>query len=238
MGAVSIFTPVFRDVDERTYITDTAMVIASRMMETAVNEEGAEFLRWGKWANNAFNLLANAFWNRGTYVTDSINVTATREICRALSKEQLLVYASTTSLYGAGGGVSSEETEVCPVSHYGVAKLQAEQVFLSHEQSISLRWPTIFGVSPRMRTGLLIHDFVQKAVQEGTVVLFAGDSRRTFLHVEDSAAGYVFALEHAAEMAGQIFNVNAETLNASKRQIAELVKLYSFYDPASPVRPI
>lgn len=49
------------------------MVIASRMMEGAVNEEDAEWLRWRKWANNAFNWLANTFWNRNNYVTDSIN---------------------------------------------------------------------------------------------------------------------------------------------------------------------
>jgi len=50
-----------------------AMVIASRMMKGAVNEEDTQWLRWRKWANNAFNFLANAFWNRGPYVTDSIN---------------------------------------------------------------------------------------------------------------------------------------------------------------------
>ncbi len=50
-----------------------SMVIASRMMKGAVNEEDAELLRWRKWANNAFNWLANVFWNRGDYVTDSIN---------------------------------------------------------------------------------------------------------------------------------------------------------------------
>lgn len=51
----------------------SAMVIASRMMEGAVNEEDAQRLRLRKWANNAFNWLANVFWNRGDYVTDSIN---------------------------------------------------------------------------------------------------------------------------------------------------------------------
>jgi glycosyltransferase involved in cell wall biosynthesis len=50
-----------------------AMVIASRMMEGAANEEDAQRLRLRKWANNAFNWLANLFWNRSAYVTDSIN---------------------------------------------------------------------------------------------------------------------------------------------------------------------
>ncbi len=50
------------------------IVIASRMMEGAVNEEDHQVFRWRKWANNAFNLGANlAFRREGPYITDSIN---------------------------------------------------------------------------------------------------------------------------------------------------------------------
>jgi glycosyltransferase involved in cell wall biosynthesis len=50
------------------------IVIASRMMKGAVNEEDRAVFRWRKWANNGFNLLANGlFRKRGPFVTDSIN---------------------------------------------------------------------------------------------------------------------------------------------------------------------
>jgi glycosyltransferase involved in cell wall biosynthesis len=50
------------------------LVIASRMMKGAVNEEDVNFLRPRKWANNAFNLMANlTFRRKGRFVTDSIN---------------------------------------------------------------------------------------------------------------------------------------------------------------------
>lgn len=49
------------------------MVIASRMMRGAYNEEDEHWFRPRKWANNAFNAIANLCWNRGPYVTDSIN---------------------------------------------------------------------------------------------------------------------------------------------------------------------
>lgn len=50
------------------------IVIASRMMKGAVNEEDTQFFRWRKWANNAFNLMANiAFRREGPFITDSIN---------------------------------------------------------------------------------------------------------------------------------------------------------------------
>lgn len=50
------------------------LVIASRMMAGAKNEEDDQFLRLRKWANNAFNIGANiCFRRKGKYVTDSIN---------------------------------------------------------------------------------------------------------------------------------------------------------------------
>lgn len=51
------------------------LVIASRMMKGAFNEEDIHTLKPRKWANNAFNWLANNFFGRGQvpYVTDSIN---------------------------------------------------------------------------------------------------------------------------------------------------------------------
>lgn len=50
------------------------VVIASRMMKGAFNEEDISWWRPRKWANNIFNLGANLFFNRGgPYITDSIN---------------------------------------------------------------------------------------------------------------------------------------------------------------------
>ncbi|MBI5630323.1 MAG: glycosyltransferase family 2 protein [Elusimicrobia bacterium] len=49
------------------------MAIASRMMKGAFNEEDAQCLRPRKWVNQAFTLIANILWNRGSYITDAIN---------------------------------------------------------------------------------------------------------------------------------------------------------------------
>ncbi|HVW66375.1 MAG TPA: glycosyltransferase family 2 protein [Candidatus Peribacteraceae bacterium] len=62
--------PNFRPLLEQGY----DMVIASRMMRGAHNEEDDQFLKPRKWANNIFNLLANLFFRRsGPWITDSIN---------------------------------------------------------------------------------------------------------------------------------------------------------------------
>jgi len=49
------------------------LAIASRMMKGAFNEEDVDWIRLRKWVNQAFTLIANVFWNRGPYVTDTIN---------------------------------------------------------------------------------------------------------------------------------------------------------------------
>lgn len=49
------------------------LVIASRMMNGAMNEEDIHIFKPRKWANNAFNFAINFLFNRKNYITDSIN---------------------------------------------------------------------------------------------------------------------------------------------------------------------
>jgi len=59
----------------KTYLQDGYdIVIASRMMQGAKNEEDDKLFRFRKWANNIFNFASNvSFRKTGQYVTDSIN---------------------------------------------------------------------------------------------------------------------------------------------------------------------
>lgn len=49
------------------------VAVASRMMAGAVNEEDIHRFRPRKWVNQAFGIAANLLWNRGPFVTDTIN---------------------------------------------------------------------------------------------------------------------------------------------------------------------
>jgi glycosyltransferase involved in cell wall biosynthesis len=49
------------------------LVIATRMVKGAHNEEDELLFPFRKWANQAFTIIANLVWNRGAYVTDTIN---------------------------------------------------------------------------------------------------------------------------------------------------------------------
>jgi len=153
-----------------------------------------------------------------------INVEATRKLTSLLDNQQLLVYASTTSIYGATGAECDESVPIQPVSLYARTKYEAEKVVMGRANTISLRFATIFGTSPRMRVDLLVNDFTYKAVYDRAIVIFAGRSKRTFIHILDAIDAYLFALDHVGDMRGRIYNVGDEKLNFSKIDIANAIR--------------
>ena len=160
-----------------------------------------------------------------------INHLATVDLVKALSPAQTIIYASTTSLYGAADGKPcDEETPVTGEnSNYSRTKLLAEHACMEHPKAISLRFATIFGVSPKMRIDLLPNDFVYRAVRERCLVLFRPSSKRTFLHINDAVHAYLLCLELPERMNGRVFNVGSETMNFSKMDIAEAIKKHINY---------
>jgi len=153
-----------------------------------------------------------------------INVEATRLIAESLASGQMLINASTTSLYGKSGEPCDEDTAVDPVSAYAQTKLAAEGILHGRPNVISLRFATVFGFSTRMRMDLMVNDFVYKAVKEKVIVLFDSFAKRTFIHVEDAADCYLFAMNNFDRMKGEIFNAGGNNLNFSKEEIAEKIR--------------
>ena len=153
-----------------------------------------------------------------------INVEATRLLHDSVSNNQILINASTTSMYGRSGEACDENTPVDPVSTYAITKMEAEKILMGKPNAISLRFATVFGVSPRMRMDLMINDFTYKAVKEGIVVLFDSFAKRTFIHIEDAADCYLFTLDHFNEMRGGIYNAGGNNLNFSKDEITDKIR--------------
>lgn len=158
-----------------------------------------------------------------------INVDSTKRLVDELSKEQILINASTTSFYGKSGDKCTEETKVDPVSMYGITKHLAEQIVMERENSVSLRFATIFGPSPKLRMDLMVNDFTYKAIKEGVVVLFDSYAKRTFMHIDDAVDCYLFTLNNFKKMKGQIYNAGGEKLNYSKLDIATIIKSFKEY---------
>lgn len=155
---------------------------------------------------------------------ESINVESVSKMVKFLSKDQILINASTTSSYGNCVGLVNETTEFSPVSIYGKTKREAEKMIQNRENSVSLRFATVFGASPRMRNDLMVNDFVYKAIHDRSVILFAGETKRTFVHIDDAIDSYIFTLNNFENMKGDVYNVGDEELNLSKIEITNIIK--------------
>ena len=93
---------------------------------------------------------------------------------KILKKNQKIIYPTTNSGYGIGekNKFCDENSPLRPVSHYGVTKSLAEKEVLKFKNSISFRLATVFGYSYRMRTDLLVNNFVYEAVNKNKIQLF------------------------------------------------------------------
>ena len=97
-----------------------------------------------------------------------INQTAIEELCQSLPKDIKMIIPVTNSGYGISkpDEICTEETKLNPISIYGKTKVAAEKVTLERGNSISFRLATVFGVTSRMRTDLLVNNFVLEAVKK------------------------------------------------------------------------
>jgi nucleoside-diphosphate-sugar epimerase len=159
-------------------------------------------------------------------VAQAVNVDATLQLVRALSPQQLLVFASTTSMYELSpDGVADETTDLTPKSIYTRTKRAGELICLNeHARTVAFRVATVMGVAPRMRSNLLVNDFAARAVQDRSLVLYGANAKRTFIHIDDCVRGYLMAVEQADAFSGGIYNLGCETLNHSKLQIAREIQ--------------
>jgi nucleoside-diphosphate-sugar epimerase len=142
--------------------------------------------------------------------------------CR--QKNQLVVYACTGSVYGhVPDGLCTEQTLPNPESLYADTKLQAERLFLEKGNCISLRIATAFGLSPKLRTDLLINNLCLLALRDRRLVIYEGHARRTFLHVRDIGRAIVHALENANRLRDGAYNCGDESMNLSKIELARRI---------------
>mgnify|MGYP000017293459 FL=1 len=157
----------------------------------------------------------------------SINRDAVLMMLRLLSKDQHILMPTTNSAYGTGdaNNFCTEESPLRPISDYAIAKVEVEKALMEHPNAVSFRLATVFGMSPRMRTDLLVNDFTYRAVHDGFVVLFEPHFKRNYIHVRDVSRVFQFALQNFAKFKGNIFNVGLSEANLSKKELCDRIKL-------------
>ena len=156
----------------------------------------------------------------------AINYTQIEFIVDNLRKDQQLIMPNTNSQYGSSDKIITEESPFNPLSHYAVTKCKAEEYIMDWENGICLRLATVFGSSPRMRTDLLVNDFVYKTITEGCLVLFQSKFKRNYIHVRDIAETFLFCIRNYDKLNGQVFNVGLSDANLNKMELAQKIKTY------------
>jgi nucleoside-diphosphate-sugar epimerase len=158
----------------------------------------------------------------------SANVLATQRLMEACSVVEVprLVLASSSSVYGAGGGRPSQENDqLAPASPYGVTKLSAERLCLAYAARpgaatsvIAVRYFTVYG--PRQRPDMAISRIMRAALSRTTVPLYGtGAQRRDFTFVADAVAATIAAA--AADAQAEVVNVGS----GASAVLAEIVGL-------------
>ena len=123
-----------------------------------------------------------------------------------------------------------ENSELHPVSLYAKSKVAVERSVLDPEQtgdmcSTSLRFATVFGVSPRMRFDLTVNEFIMKILTEKHLTVYGEQFWRPYIHVRDAARAIQTVLESSGEeVKNQTFNVGSTDQNFQKQQLIALMQ--------------
>jgi nucleoside-diphosphate-sugar epimerase len=165
------------------------------------------------------------------------------ELCRERRHITRFVFASTCSNYGRMDDpdvLMDESSALHPLSLYAETKVAFERALLERRGgsrnsadgdadrpcATSLRFATIFGVSPRMRFDLTVNEFTCELIMRRHLVVFGEQFWRPYVHVRDAAAAIELTLSSPAELVrGQVFNVGSSQQNFRKQQIVDLIRL-------------
>ena len=171
-------------------------------------------------------LVGAPLCNKDVVGADTTNKDAMFWLLNAVSKEQRIIMPTTNSAYGTGdeNNFCTENSPLRPISKYAVDKVAVEEKLMQHENAISYRLATVFGMSPRMRTDLLVNDLTYRAVNDGYVVIFEGHFKRNYIHVRDVCEAFLHAIYQFEEMKSNIYNVGLSSANVSKLELCEIIK--------------
>jgi len=171
-------------------------------------------------------LVGAPLCNKDVVGADTTNKEAVFMMLDKISKEQRIIMPTTNSAYGSGdeNNFCTEESPLNPISKYAIDKVAVEERLMQRENSISYRLATVFGMSPRMRTDLLVNDLTYRAVNDGYVIIFEGHFKRNYVHVRDVCDAFLHAIYNFDTMKSQIYNVGLSSANVSKLELCEIIK--------------
>ena len=162
------------------------------------------------------------------YKKDAIttNYFAVKLIKSLIKKKHKIIYMTSNSGYGIGdkNKYCDENSPLKPISLYGRTKCDAEEEIKKLKNSVSFRLATVFGCSYRMRSDLLVNNFVYRAVTKKKLDIFEPKFRRNFIHVKDVVKGIIFSINNFNKIKSNVYNLGLSSANITKLMLAKKIK--------------
>lgn len=153
--------------------------------------------------------------------------------CKEIGIPKFL-FASTCSNYGKMDDPESyvdENSKLAPVSLYAELKVKFENYMLNEISKsddftpTSLRFSTVYGLSPRMRFDLTVNEFTKDLALGRELVIFGEKFWRPYCHVKDFSNAFITVIRSPAEkVAYNVFNVGDTEENYTKQMLIDEIK--------------
>ena len=157
----------------------------------------------------------------------STNLGTIKTLCEIVTKKNKIIYLTTNSGYGIGekDKYCDENSPLNPISLYGRTKCDGEDLVRTKiKNHVCFRLATVFGHSYRMRSDLLVNNFVNTTVKKKKLTLFEPHFRRNFIHVRDVVNAIVFTMKNFNRLKNDVYNLGLSSANISKIMLARKIQ--------------
>ena len=157
----------------------------------------------------------------------AVNLNSIKYLMKIISKKnKKIIYLTTNSGYGVGekNKFCDESSPLNPISLYGRTKVQAEKIVMNYKNSVGFRLATVFGYSYRMRTDLLVNNFVFNSLYDKKLTLFEPHFRRNYIHINDVVDGIIYSINNFAKLRSNVYNLGLSSANLTKYKLAQKIK--------------
>ena len=153
------------------------------------------------------------------------NLRSVKMLCDLTTKKNKIIYLTTNSGYGIGekNKYCDENSPLRPISLYGRTKCDAEDVVRKNKNYVCFRLATVFGQSYRMRSDLLVNNFVYNTVKYKKLTIFEPHFRRNFIHVRDVSNAIFYTIKNFNKQ-NNVYNLGLSTANITKIMLAKKSK--------------